>query len=72
MKLKETQLLACEQGEGRGGERRKGKREGKGESVRLHQYFDCRSFIIYAGPSFNYSNMHSNNNNNYGPSGNPA
>ena len=36
----------------------------KGEPVGIHQYFDCRSFIIYAGLSFNYSNVRSNNNNN--------
>ena len=54
--------LACEQGTG--GERKgKRKREGKEEPVGIHQYFDCRSFIIYAGPSFNYSNVRSNNHN---------
>ena len=50
---------------GRGRERKeKRRREGKGEPVGIHQYFDCRSFIIYAGPPFNYSNVRSNNNNN--------
>ena len=53
----------CEQGKGRG-EKGEKKREGKGKPVRIHQYFDCRSFIIYAGPSFNYSNARSINNNN--------
>ena len=49
----------------RGGERkRKRRREGKGEPGGIHQYFDCRSFIIYAGPSSNYSNVCSNNNKN--------
>ena len=65
---------------GRGGEgRERGKRrgEGKGEPVGIHQYFDCTSFIIYAGPSFNYSKVCSNNYNhkkyvNCGLSGNPA
>ena len=56
----ENSWLACEQGEGRGGE---GKRR-KGKPVGIHQYFDCRSFIIYAGPSFNYSDVRSNNNSN--------
>ena len=53
---------------GRGGEGRgeKGEKEErrKGEPVGILQYFDCRSFIIYAGLSFNYSNVRSNNNNN--------
>ena len=50
--------LACEQEGGGGGGGKKGekKRERKGESVGIHQYFDCRNFIIYAGPSINYSN----------------
>ena len=57
-------------GEGRGGEGRRGermdkkKREGKGEPVGIHPYFDCSSFTIYAGPSINYSNVRSSNNNN--------
>ena len=45
--------LACEQGEGRGGERKRKRRD---------QYFDCSSFIISAGPSINYSNVCNNNN----------
>ena len=48
---------------GRGGGRKGEKgREGKGEPVGIHKYVDCRSFIIYAGQSFNYSNMRGNNN----------
>ena len=54
--------LACEQGEGK----RKGKRkrEEEGEPVGIHRYFDCSSFVIYAGPSVKYSNARNNNNNN--------
>ena len=52
-------------GKGREGERKgKRRREGKGEPVGMHQHFDCRSFIIYAGSSYNYSNVRSNNKNN--------
>ena len=53
--------IACEQGEGE----RKGKRkrEGEGEPVGIHRYFDCSSFVIYVGPSINYSNMRNNNSN---------
>ena len=54
------QAVACEQGEGE----RKGKRkrEGKGEPVGIHRYFDCSSFVIYAGPLINYSDARNNNN----------
>ena len=51
---------------GRGEEGRKGgkrKREGKGKPVGIHRYFDCSSFIIYAGPSINYSDARNNNKN---------
>ena len=40
------------------------KREGKGEPVGIHQYFDGSSFIIYAGLSINYLDVPNNNNNN--------
>ena len=54
--------VSCEQGEkGEGREREKG-RETEGEPVGIHQYFDCSSFIIYSGPSINYSNVRNNNN----------
>ena len=40
---------------GRGGERKEKKKERrKGEPVGIHRYFDCTSFIIYAGSSINY------------------
>ena len=55
--------LACEQGEGKGENGEKEERR-KEEPVGIHQYFDCKSYIIYAGLSSNYSNVHSNNNNN--------
>ena len=36
---------------GRGEERKgKSKREGKGDPVGIHQYFDCSSFITYVRP----------------------
>ena len=50
-------------GEGRGEKEEKEERR-KVEPLEIHQYFDCRSFIIYAGLSFNYSNVGHNNNNN--------
>ena len=50
-------------GEGKGGEGENEERR-KGEPVGIHQYFDCSSFIIYAGPSINYSNVRNNNNKN--------
>ena len=58
--LKGCISVACEQGKGQ----RKGKRkrEGKGEPEGIHRYFDCSSFVIYAGPSINYSNARNNNN----------
>ena len=43
--------LACEQGKGRG---EKGEKKREGEPVGIHRYFDCSSFIIYAGLSINY------------------
>ena len=55
-------LFSLWTGRGEEGERGKKGREGKGEPVGIHQYVDCRSFIIYAGQSFNYSNMRGNNN----------
>ena len=54
-------LFSLWTGGGKEGERGKKGREGKGEPVGIHQYVDCRSFIIYAGQSFNYSNMRGNN-----------
>ena len=54
--------IACEQGEGKGENGEKEERR-KEEPVGIHQYFDCKSYIIYAGLSSNYSNVRSNNNN---------
>ena len=53
-------------GKGRGGEEKR--KRGKGEekergACRNTSIFRLRSFIIYAGLSFNYSNVRSNNNN---------
>ena len=51
---------AWEQGVGGGEKKGKRKREGKGEPAGIHRYFKCSSFIIYAGPSINYSNTRNN------------
>ena len=55
--------LACDGGGERKGKGKR-KREGEGEPVGIHRYFDCSSFVIYSGPSINWSNARNNNNNN--------